>query len=192
MANHIVILYVVPHLWKFSLAAFIDTAIIRSIQAMIVQFVVFMGTVIICFSGLFFTLWTLGMRLVFHALGSPSHVPYFPLTSVLSPGFNRPSRCSGPLVIQYARLVFNSNLAWQQLRRLLQSFKHPSYLRHTPCNNLRGVFQHSSCNKLSTMSLISAWLRRFFKLVSLCRFDSYYAPFLHANLIRCSSHFNFI
>jgi len=31
-----------------------------SLQAMIVQFVVFIGTVIICFSGLMFTLWILG------------------------------------------------------------------------------------------------------------------------------------
>ncbi|XP_006459110.1 hypothetical protein AGABI2DRAFT_66204 [Agaricus bisporus var. bisporus H97] len=49
-----------PRLAFFAVANHI---VILSIQAMIVQFVVFMGTVIICFSGLFFTLWTLGMRL---------------------------------------------------------------------------------------------------------------------------------
>ncbi|KAJ3573131.1 hypothetical protein NP233_g2623 [Leucocoprinus birnbaumii] len=46
---------------------FVNHVIILSLQAMIAEYVIFIGTAAICFSGLLFTLWVLGMPSTFHA-----------------------------------------------------------------------------------------------------------------------------
>jgi hypothetical protein len=82
VANHVIILYVRSYLLLL-LVLFIDLVMTRSIQAMIVQFVIFLGTVAVCFSGLFFTLWTLGMYFAPHTYPLFSVDPYPTLTSAL-------------------------------------------------------------------------------------------------------------
>jgi hypothetical protein len=47
----------------------------RSLQAMIVQFVVFIGTVIICFSGFLFALWVLGITPFIPQLHATADIP---------------------------------------------------------------------------------------------------------------------
>lgn len=62
VSNNVVILWVAHHHASSSPGL---TVYVRSLRAMISQFVFFIGIAAICFSGLLFTLWTLGEILAF-------------------------------------------------------------------------------------------------------------------------------
>src|SRR6266508_4969520 len=105
----------------------------RSLRAMISQFVFFIGIAATCFSGLLYTLWTLGksnILLLCKLLTSKSQS-------------RRRSNRQNPMDLQVNCLVNGADLVWQHLPQLRTGIKFPYVVRPNSYDYLRRLVQYS-------------------------------------------------